>query len=47
MPGDPARVLLWAETVTGLGLDERARVSPLDADDWLKRQERLGRLVGP
>jgi hypothetical protein len=41
IPGDPARLLLWAETVTGLTLDDRGRVETLDATDWLARRDRL------
>ena len=45
--GDPERILLWAQVITGLELDEHGVVRALDADTWQQRRQRLQELGGP
>jgi WD40 repeat protein/serine/threonine protein kinase len=45
--GDPARVLLWAQVITGMELDDYGQARVLDAKTWQKRRHRLEKLGGP
>jgi hypothetical protein len=45
--GDPERLVLWAQVITGLELDERGDVRVLDAATWGQRRQRLLALGGP
>jgi hypothetical protein len=45
--GDPERIFLWAQVITGLELDEHGVVRFLDADTWHQRRQRLQELGGP
>jgi tetratricopeptide (TPR) repeat protein len=47
LPEDPPRLAAWVEAVTGLELDERGAVHPLDRDAWQERRRRLEQLGGP
>ena len=46
LKGDPERVLLWVEVITGVRVDEMA-VPRLDAAAWEQRRLRLHELGGP
>jgi hypothetical protein len=45
--GDPERILLWAQVITGLELDEFGGRRGLDAATWETRRQRLQELGGP
>jgi WD40 repeat protein len=45
--GDPARIALWCEVTTGLGLDDHESARELDAATWNKRRIALESLGGP
>jgi hypothetical protein len=45
--GAPERVRLWAETLTGLELDEHEVIRPLSPDALAARRQRLAGLGGP
>jgi WD40 repeat protein len=45
--GEPERVRLWAEVLTGLELGEDDRIRALDAPTWQERCRRLRELGGP
>jgi WD40 repeat protein len=45
--GDPERIILWAQVITGLELDEYGGTRGLDAATWEKRRQRLQELGGP
>jgi WD40 repeat protein len=45
--GDPERILLWAQVITGLELDEYGGTRGLDAATWEQRRQRLQKLGGP
>jgi hypothetical protein len=45
--GDPERILLWAQVITGLELDEYGGTRGLDAAAWEQRRQRLQELGGP
>jgi WD40 repeat protein len=47
LPGDPARVRLWVEVITGRELDSGGEVADLDAKTWQERYHRLQKLGGP
>jgi hypothetical protein len=47
LEGAPERVLLWAQVITGLELDERSVTRMLDAATWARRRQRLQELGGP
>jgi eukaryotic-like serine/threonine-protein kinase len=47
MPADAARLAAWAETVTGLTLDERGSIRIVDNATWLERRHRLDQFGGP
>ena len=47
MRGDPERIKLWTEVITGLEADERIGVRPLAAAAWQQRRQRLQELGGP
>jgi WD40 repeat protein/Flp pilus assembly protein TadD len=47
LPEDVPRLTAWVEALTGLELDERGSVQPLDQSAWLERRSRLERLGGP
>ena len=45
--GDPKRVLLWTQLITGMELDEHGQVRVLDADTWQqRRRQQLEKLGG-
>jgi WD40 repeat protein len=45
--GDPERIVLWAQVITGLELDEYGGTRGLDAATWEQRRRRLQELGGP
>jgi WD40 repeat protein len=47
LSGDPERVTLWLQTITGLELSPDGVVGALDADQWQERCKRLDQLGGP
>jgi WD40 repeat protein/Tfp pilus assembly protein PilF len=47
LPDDVPRLTAWVEAATGLELDERGAIRPLDQSAWLERRRRLEQLGGP
>jgi hypothetical protein len=47
LPGDPARLALWCEAITGMELDANDSVRVLDASTWIARRRELQNLGGP
>jgi WD40 repeat protein/serine/threonine protein kinase len=47
MRGDPERIMLWTQVITGLEVDELTAVRFLDAATWQQRRQRLQELGGP
>jgi WD40 repeat protein len=47
LAGGPERLLLWAQVITGLKLDEQGAAHVLDAATWEQRRQRLHTLGGP
>lgn len=47
MRGDPERILLWTQVITGLEVDALTAVRVLDAATWQQRRQRLQELGGP
>jgi WD40 repeat protein len=47
MRGDPERIMLWTQVITGLEVDELGAVHVLDAATWQERHDRLQKLGGP
>src|SRR5262249_19061134 len=47
MPGDPRRIELWAQVITGLELNELGAIQFLDAQTWQERRRDLQELGGP
>jgi tetratricopeptide (TPR) repeat protein len=47
LPDDLPRLTAWVEAATGLALDERGSIRPLDRSAWLERRSRLEQLGGP
>jgi len=47
MRGDPERIMLWAQVITGLEVDELTAVRVIDAATWQQRRQRLEKLGGP
>lgn len=45
--GDPGRIALWTQVITGLELDEQGGTRSLDAATWEERRRRLQELGGP
>ncbi len=45
--GDPQRIELWAQVLTGMELDEGGYARALDADTWQQRRKRLAEMGGP
>jgi eukaryotic-like serine/threonine-protein kinase len=45
--GDPERIMLWTQVITGLEVDELTAVRVLDAKTWQERRDRLQKLGGP
>jgi WD40 repeat protein len=45
--GDPERIVLWAQVITGFEVDELTAVRALDAATWQQRRQRLQELGGP
>jgi WD40 repeat protein len=45
--GDPERIILWAQVITGLELDEYGATRGLHAPTWEQRRQRLQELGGP
>jgi hypothetical protein len=46
MRGDPERIMLWTQVITGFEVDELTAVRVLDAATWQQRRQRLQEL-GP
>jgi len=46
LEGEPERVMLWAQVVTGMELDDNGTVRWLDAPTWEERRQRLEKLGG-
>jgi predicted RNA polymerase sigma factor len=46
MRGEPERIKLWAQVVTGLEVDELTAAHVLDAATWQQRRLRLQELGG-
>jgi WD40 repeat protein/serine/threonine protein kinase/tetratricopeptide (TPR) repeat protein len=46
LPQDVTRLTAWVEAATGLELDERGAIRPLDRSAWLERRSRLEQLGG-
>jgi WD40 repeat protein len=44
--GEPDRIALWTQVITGLELDEHGNGRVLDAAEWQKRREQLEKLGG-
>jgi serine/threonine protein kinase/WD40 repeat protein len=47
LEGDPARLRLWVEVITGRELDAGGEVAELDTKAWQERYDRLQKLGGP
>jgi WD40 repeat protein len=47
IPGEPERITVWAQVITGLELDQYEEISVLDADTWQQRRQHLEALGGP
>jgi WD40 repeat protein len=47
LAGDPERIKLWAEVVTGLELESDTVVGALSRQAWCERRQRLRELGGP
>jgi hypothetical protein len=47
LPGAVEQVRLWAETITGMRLDEHGGAAVLDEDAWHKREQQLREVRGP
>jgi hypothetical protein len=47
MRGNPERLLLWVQVITGTELDESGQVRVLDAATWQERRQQLDKLGGP
>jgi hypothetical protein len=45
--GDPERIMLWPQVITGLEVDDLTAVRVLDAKTWQERKDRLQKLGGP
>jgi WD40 repeat protein len=45
--GDPERIMLWAQVITGLEVDDLMAVRVLDAATWQQRRDRLQEFGGP
>jgi WD40 repeat protein len=45
--GEPERIELWVQVLTGMELDEGGFARTLDADTWQQRRKRLAELGGP
>jgi len=45
--GNPERIRLWVEVITGLELDDAGEVQQLSAATWQQRKQRLEELGGP
>ncbi len=45
--GDPERIEVWVQVITGMELDAGGAVRVLDAAEWHQRKQRLEELGGP
>jgi hypothetical protein len=45
--GDPERIRLWLQVVTGLELDAGQAFRALGAEEWYRRRRRLREVGGP
>jgi hypothetical protein len=45
--GDPERIMLWTQVITGFEVDELTAVRVLDDATWRQRRQRLQELGGP
>ena len=46
LPGDPSRIALWCEVITGMQLDDNDSVRVLDSTTWNVRRRELESLGG-
>ena len=47
LEGDPERITLWVEVLTGFEFDSEGSLDVLDAQCWRQRRARLSKLGGP
>jgi WD40 repeat protein len=47
LAGDPERIRLWAQVITGMETDDYGTIRVLDAATWQDRRQRLQKLGGP
>jgi len=47
LAGDPERIRLWAQVITGMETDDYGTIRVLDAAAWQDRRQRLQKLGGP
>src|SRR5262249_14363826 len=47
LAGDPERIRLWAQVITGMETDDYGTIRVLDAATWQERRQRLQKLGGP
>jgi WD40 repeat protein/serine/threonine protein kinase len=47
LPGDPDRIILWSQVITGLELDANGGFRWLDPRSWQERRQRLAAVGGP
>ena len=47
LQGDPERIEVWVQVITGMELDAGGAVRVLDAEEWHPRKQRLEELGGP
>ena len=47
MRGDPERIMLWTQVITGFEVDDLTAVHVLNAAAWQQRRQRMQELGGP
>ena len=47
LEGTPEQILLWAQLLTGMEMDEYGAVRMLDADTWQQRRRKIQQLGNP
>ncbi len=45
--GEPERMVLWTQVITGMELDDSGTIRMLDAKTWQRHRQRLEELGGP